>query len=492
MKKLIFLVMILTGMVNMINAQNGVPAWVADPLIEATISGNITPLCWGGNSGTLTGIDATGGMGNYTYQWQRSTDNIVWSNILSATALAYTPGTMTTAGDFYYRRIVHDDCGYDTTNVLLIQVYQQFTLGATSGGNTPICFGEDGGILTSPAAIGGAPGVTYQWQSSLDGSTWSDITGETTTTYAIGTLTDTTHFRIVAMNTCDTLYGNVKTIIVHPLFTEGIATLVGSANICPGTDPGNITATAATGGAAGTTSYQWQRSTDAMVTWSNILGATAQNYDPSTLAVDTWFRRMDKNTCDTLYTNWIFVDTYDALTAGIITMVGNDTICHSTDPGFFTSTASTGGAPGTTYQWQLSINNGATWSDITGATTQDYDPAVLDTTTMFRRQTTNTCGVVYSNIVTIKVWLQFNPGVIGNEQHICNNTAPNQYNFIIPPTGGDGNYTYQWISSTTNLVGSWTDIPGATGTSYQSVPLTTTTYFSVRVSNTCGLGYPTY
>ncbi len=490
MKKLIFFVMIFTGMVNMINAQSGVPAFVANPLIEATISGNNTPLCWGGNSGNLIGDTATGGIGSYTYQWQRSLDNISWSNIVGATTLTYTPGIMTIGGNFYYRRIVHNDCGYDTSNVLFIQVYNQFALGTTTGGTTPICFGQDAGTLTSPAATGGAPGITYQWQSSLDGTTWSDITGATTTTYAIGTLTDTTHFRIVAMNTCDTLYGNVKTIIVHPLFVEGIATLVGSTNICPGTDPGNVTATAAIGGAAGLTAYQWQRSID-NVTWSNIIGATAQSYDPGTLSVDTWYRRMSTNTCDTTYTNIIFIDVYDPLDGGLITLVGNDTICHSIDPGFFSSTASTGGAPGSNYQWQQSID-GSTWSNIVGATTQDYDPGILDTTTVFRRQVTNTCGIVYSNVIIIKVWEELNFGVLGHVQYICPGTAPAAYSFITLPTGGDGNYTYQWISSTTNLVGSWTDIPGATGTSYQPGILTTTTYFSVRVTNVCGFGYPTY
>ncbi|MDD4087469.1 MAG: hypothetical protein PHP48_09520, partial [Bacteroidales bacterium] len=65
-----------------------------------------------------------------------------------------------------------------------------------------ICSGTPPEMLTGPAATGGAgPGTyTYQWQSSTNGVTWSNISGATSLSYQPGELTETTLFRRIVFN----------------------------------------------------------------------------------------------------------------------------------------------------------------------------------------------------------------------------------------------------------------------------------------------------
>ena len=493
MKKIFFFVALFAVMAmttQMCYAQpTGIHITIFGQLDEAIISGGNTPNCWTINTGTISGPNATGGQGNYTYKWQIRYNSGTWSIILNATALSYSPGILT-AGTYEYRRIVNDGCGSDTSNIISLTQYDQLLVGTTTGGNTSICYGQNGGTLNSPAATGGAPGTTYQWQQSIDGGIiWTDIIGQTTFTYPIGPLFDTTSFRIAVFNTCDTIFGNIKTINVSPLFIEGMATLLGSDSICPNIDPGIITATPATGGVTGTTNYQWQKSTDYGTTWVNILGATLQNYDIGLLNLDSWFRRMSKNTCDTLYTNEIQIEVYNVFAAGTITLVGNDTVCNGIDPGSFVGTTAIGGAPGTTYQWQKSIDGGIFWNNIPSETLVNYDIPALTTTTIFRRQDVNSCGMLYTNTITIYTLPVFNPGTIGVSQTICHGATPMQLMNIVAPSGGSGAYTYQWQESTDGgVLDPWTNIIGETNATFQPPSLTSGIWYHRIVTDTGGCG----
>ena len=68
------------------------------------------------------------------------------------------------------------------------------------------------------------------------------------------------------------------------------------------------------------------------------------------------------------------------------------------------------------------------------------------------------------------------PGVISADQIICSGTAPALLTGTAP-AGGDGTYTYQWMSSTVSAVNGFTNIPGATNPTYQPGILTQTTWF---------------
>jgi hypothetical protein len=90
--------------------------------------------------------------------------------------------------------------------------------------------------------------------------------------------------------------------------------------------------------------------------------------------------------------------------------------------------------------------------------------------------------------VTVTVYGALTAGAIGAAQTICYNTAPNPLTQTTAPSGGTGTYTYQWQSSTNNS--SWTNITGATSSSYTPGQLTANTYYRRAVtSGSCGTVY---
>jgi hypothetical protein len=376
---------------------------------------------------------------------------------------------------------------------VLINVWPTFNQGIVSGGINPLCYNGSVTLLSGTPATGGDPATTtYQWERSLDGGlTWTNILGATGLNYDPGQLTVSTTFRRHDINSCTNLYTNQIAITVFGVFTAGTLTAVGTTTVCNGVDFGSFTGTPATGGDP-VTNYQWQNSIDGGVTWNNILGATALNYDPAALLQTTMFRRQDVNLlCGTLYTNAITINVWNVFAAGTATLVGSSQVCNNTDPGMFTGTPATGGNPATTtYQWQNSIDGGITWNNILGATTQNYDPAALSVTTMFRRQDTNTCGVLFTNVLTINVFNVFAAGTITpvGSVTICNNTDFGSF-AATAATGGDPVTNYQWQSSIDGGT-TWTNILGATLVTYDPAALTVTTSFRRQdVNLTCGTLY---
>jgi len=490
MKKFIIFVALFTTMAiatQTINAQTGIHITVYNQLTSGSISVGPTasPQCYGGAPGIITGTLPTGGQGNYSFQWEKSVDGgFVWTNIPLATNLDYTPGTLTTTTDF--RRKVTDNCGTVATNIITITVYGQFVAGTTTGGTTPICNGGNGGILTSTASTGGAPGTTYQWQQSADGTTWSDIPTATALTYTIGNLSTTTYFRIAFINpSCGTIYGNVTSIVVYNPFVAGTVT-GGNTGICNGADGGILTSTAPTGGAPGTT-LQWEKSVDG-ITYTDVAGQTTLTLVVGNITQTMWYRLRYINTCGVVYSLPTNLVVFSIFAQGSISAVGGTTICNGVDFGLFAGIAATGGAAGTTSQWQQSTNNGVTWTDIAGATMITYDPSALTTTTQFRRKDINACGILFTNIITITVYPVFTPGTIGVNQNICYGTAPMQLSNLVAPVGGTGTYTYQWQESIDGgLTNPWTDVSGETNASFQPPSLTSGIWYRRLVNGGFGI-----
>ena len=75
----------------------------------------------------------------------------------------------------------------------------------------------------------------------------------------------------------------------------------------------------------------------------------------------------------------------------------------------------------------------------------------------------------------------FTPGTIGVPQTICYNTAPAALTQLTPPSGGTGSYTYRWQKSSNNT--NWSNISGASGTSYAPPVLRANTYYRLRVTS---------
>lgn len=256
---------------------------------------------------SITGTAATGGncSGNYTYQWQYSTNGGgTYQNVsTNGTGLNYSPGQLTATT--YYRRMVSCGSQVSYSSVSIVNVYQHLAIGTVSPTTQKISFNAiPAGIYAISATGGICSGYTYQWQMSADNSTYTDISGETSLSIYPGSLTTTTYYRLKVLCGAETLYYPVVTITVNPLVYPG--TLVpGSLAIASNTSPGTLAASPASGGACnGSFSYQWQSSPDGLESsYTNIAGATGLTYTPGNLSTTVYYRRKVSCDIDILYTN---------------------------------------------------------------------------------------------------------------------------------------------------------------------------------------------
>jgi RHS repeat-associated protein len=440
------------------------------------VSGTISPSTQSINyntAATLTGITATGGSGIYTYQWQSSPDNSTWTNVSVATSLSYTSGSLTATT--YYHLISTSNGASVTGSTATVTVYAQLVAGTISPSTQSINY-NTAATLTGITATGGNGTYTYQWQSSPDNSTWTNITGATATGYTSGSLTATTYFRRTATSNSVSVNGASATVTVYPQLVSG--TISPSTQSINYNTAATLTGTTATGG-NGTYTYQWQSSPDNS-TWTNITGATSTGYISGSLAATIYFRRTATSNSVSVNGASATVTVYPQLVSGTLSLA-SQSINYNTAAATLTNTVATGGNGTYTYQWQSSPNN-STWTNITSATSLSYAPGTL-TTTMYYHLVSTSNGVnVTGSTATVTVYAQLVSGTLSPAgQNINYNTAAATLTSTAA-TGGNGTYTYQWQSSPNNST--WANITSATSLSYAPGTLATTMYYHlVSTSN---------
>ena len=445
--------------------------------VAGSIGSNQT-ICDGSIPAAFTSLMPTGD-GTFTYQWKSSTDGISYSDILGATSETYTSPALT--ADTWFRRAVTSTLGTSvcTLETAAIRVTVINFSAGSIGLDQIICEGGTPAIFTSVAPSGDGA-FSYQWQSSADGITFSDISGAISATYSAGALMADTWYRREVTSTLNSTACIKETNIIKVTVNNFVTGSIGiDQTICEGTAPAAFTSLAPTGDGAFT--YQWQSSFDG-VSYSNITGATSENYAPAALTADTWYQRevtstLSGNSC-MLITNAIKV-TVNNFTPGTISAA--QTICDGDIPAPFTSAAAIG--DGTfTYQWESSAD-GTTFAQISGATSATYSAGALIADTWYQRQATSTLGLNTCTEVsnTIKVTVNnFTQGSIGNDQTICENTAPASLTSVAPV--GDGTFTYRWFSSPDGI--SFAVIPGAISETYAPGLLTADTWYRREVTST--------
>ena len=459
-------------------SSNSVLIKVNPKLIVGNIGKDQT-ICSGAQPASLELVSPpTGGTGTYTYQWQYSQDNTTWTNVIGANLPSYAPPAITE--NIWYRLSVIS--GYAvTTNSVLITVIPRLISG-TIGNDQAICCNSAPSILVQVSAPTGGTGTyTYQWQTSPDNSSWTNIGGATGVGYTPPVLSSSTYYRSqVTSGSCGTVSSASILITVYGNLTSG--TIGSNQSICYNTAPAALTELTVPTGGPGEYTYQWQNSPDNTI-WNNIEGATAIGYAPPALTVSTYYRRqVTSGSCGTVNNSPVLITVYTNLTAG--TIGTEQSICYNTVPAPLNElTAPTGGSTSYNYQWQSSPDN-STWTSIGGATAAGYAPAALTASTYYRRQVTSgTCGTINSSSILITVYGNLSSGTIGTAQSICFNTAPATLTEMTAPSGGTGNYSYQWQISSDNI--SWRNINNALQSSYTPPRLTSGTFFRRNVTSGC-------
>jgi hypothetical protein len=452
-------------------------------------------ICGGSTPVKLENVaDPTGGDGNYAYQWQSSIDNGgSWQDIDAAVNKEYAPPALTETT--WYRRQETGSCETNYSNIVEIGVSDQLMqAGAvqTNGGDwqqichsaIPVYALEN---LTLPS--GGDGVYTYQWQSSNtnNGIDWMDIAGATAADYTpILPLTETTWYRRKEIGSCGTGYSNTLTIIVYGKMEGGTFDPHGGdadTAICYNSSI-LLAPTAASGGV--NRSYQWEQSLDG-TDWQLADGeADSEFYTTPALSATTLFRRkvMSESNCGFAYSDTLTVTVYDLLTGGVIAG-GEDVenVCHNTAPAQLTASAPTGGSGVYLYQWQQSAD-GLLWTDIADATEPAYSPPELTSEVWYRRRVASeNCEAVSDNI-KISVYSPLTSGKMEVfDRIICYNTSPGILT-LSSPTGGSGNYRFQWQQSADNG-NTWENAPSGTVEHYTPPALTSDTWYRRTVSGGC-------
>ncbi len=317
-----------------------------------------TSACTGGGDATFT---VTGAGSSLSYQWQVSTDGgLTYNPIPGATSATLTLTGITSAmNNNLYNVIVSNTCASSVTSqpaLLTVSDPAAITAQPTS---TTVCAGDNAAFTVT--ATGTAN--TYQWQVSTDGgTTFSDITGQTTNTLNLAAVTgamDGNIYHLVVTSCSPTgLNSNNVTLTVNS--PAAISAQPANTTSCVGNDA-TFTVTA-----AGTSlSYQWQVSTDGGVTYNPIAGETA-----AALTLTAVTAGMSNNLYNVIVTG---ICPSAITSAGALLTVSNNasiaaqptnSIACAGNNASFTATAS-----GTSYQWQVSTDGGTSFTDIAGETT---------------------------------------------------------------------------------------------------------------------------
>jgi hypothetical protein len=185
--------------------------------VKPTLSGSVfaanNTICSGGQAE----LTLSGQQGNVN-KWQRSTDNVTWTNITNTTVSLSE--TISSAGTYYYRvEVQTPSCGsavYSTSKSITVTSGTPPTGGTVS--SAVHATSTNSGTLT----LSGNTGTVTKWQKSTNnGVTWTDITN-TTSTNSYTNQTDGTLFRAqVTSGTCGFAYSSSGMITVAPFNYSG-------------------------------------------------------------------------------------------------------------------------------------------------------------------------------------------------------------------------------------------------------------------------------
>ncbi|MBN8663308.1 MAG: gliding motility-associated C-terminal domain-containing protein [Chitinophagales bacterium] len=361
----------------------------------------------------------------------------------------------------------------------------------TTNPNTSVCAGTSVTLTNS-----GKTGSILAWQRSYNGGQdWSDIAGQTGTTYTESNPTQSALYRVRVQNgSCLEAVSAEATLAVNAL--PNIDFHPSNVGICTGASA-SFTVSAS---GAGLT-YQWQRSTNGS-TWTNITAATTpsdgvtySNFTTATLTISSavvgvnnyQYRCLVSGTCSPAATSNAAVLTVSGAAVSIGAQPTAASICQGSTVNL--SMAATG--TNLTYQWYSNTTNSNTGGTaISGATTNSYSfnastagtnyYYVVATSTCsptVLTATTNAVSVVTTASSTVSVSMAASP--IGT---LCAGTS---VTFTATPTNGGSSPTYAWTKNGTT-------ISGETAATYTTTTLVNGDIIGVSLTSdkSCVIGNP--
>lgn len=427
------------------------------PPVIATQPVNMA-TCPGGNA--MFSVVATGTA--LTYQWQVNTGS-GWTN-LSNTGIysGVTTASMSITGagnmqnGYQYRVMISGTCTPAATSNAVTLNINTLPAITTQPVSQVVCL--NGGTSYTVAATGTA--LTYQWQLSTNGTTWSNVANGTN--YSGATMAT-----LNVSSAPSVFNGNMYRCMVSGACTPAVVSSAASLTVNPPTaissNPSNVTICPSSGAsfsvsATGTNvTYQWQVNTGS--SWANVAnggvysGATTNKLSLTNVQSSfngNMYRCVVSGNCAPL-----------TLTSGMALLTVHSNVVITTQPAPNTTICSGTGASlsvvatgtGISYQWYeyigssfVPVTNGGVYS---GATTATLTISGLTTTGtakthIYYCKVNGTCNSPSTS--TANVHVQAKPAITSNptNKSVCDSVTNVDFNTTAVGT----NLTYQWQVNT--------------------------------------------
>ncbi len=400
----LFLAMIIGLLAACGGGGSSAPAPAAVPVSITSQPSSASVLA--GASATFT-VAATGD--GLAYQWQLSTDGgATWANVAGATTASYaTPAVDVSFSGQQYRVVVSGTANSVTSSAVTLTVpaAQVPPVVTVQPASQAAVAGADASFSVTASGTS----LTYQWQSGPDGSTWANVSGATAATLVLNAVAASDNgkrLRVLVVNAAGSTASDgiaTLTVTAAPVAPQ-ITTQPQSASVVvPQTAMFTVVATGTPA-----PSYQWQTSADGAA-YTDIDGANSASYTtPAAASSDPikFYRVRVSNSAATLFSNAATLTVMPAPVAPTISVQPvTVTVSVPATANFFVVA---NGTPTPTYQWQLSLDNGASFANINGAVSANYStPATVDSDTgkQFRVVVSNSAGNVTSTPASLTIFV---------------------------------------------------------------------------------------
>ncbi|UEG55079.1 PKD domain-containing protein [Mucilaginibacter daejeonensis] len=403
-----------------------------------------------------------------------STTQYTWTAAVTGGVTGATDQTTPVAKQLIDQQLINNSTSVGTVT---------YTITPVNTASSDMCNGEVRTITITvqpqvPAANAGADAVlcsqpTYKLQGNDPGNftgNWTLTSGQSGVTFADASKFDTQvsglqpgqtyvfRWSISGAAQCTIQYADVK-VTNNPDVSNNVVTLP-VATTCAGV---NVTVNGNTpSGGSGSYNYVWESSVDGQ-TWTVLSAQTAKDLN-MVITESTYFRRsVSSGSCTEAKSNIVRAVVQPAISGNSIS-TGQLTTCVNTSAGQINGSTPAGADGNYMYQWQSSIDGGATWANITDATGANYMTPVLVKNIMYRRIVSSMlCNGVQANISNV-VSITVNPNARSEYKFVSDAGC---YPFVLTPQNikaapyPDVNDQYTWYANG-QVIGTGIDFPGYT------------------------------
>jgi gliding motility-associated-like protein len=436
-------------------------------------------LCAGDTTWQILANAATGGSSRIRYQWQVSFNRLTWGN--RDDSLQIKPFAL--LDTTYFRRIAYDSCSSDTSNVVQINIIQNFGLNFIETNQTEYCVGDSATFVINGTPPEGEGNYIYRWEYSPDSLTWfaSDTSVQNFTPDTV--FTGRNFYRRIIEGGCSLDTSNVLLISIKRT-PQNNRLIRGRQTICQGDSADWIIGTVPFTTENDSIVITWQISFDSL-DWVVVPNDSITAFHIGAPSDTVYIRRTARaGDCLPNISNVIRVSVVQPLANNFIS--SSQLLCEGSVADTLFGTRPIGGDTATySYIWQRSFLDDTTGTWVTVSARENFAPGVITRSVQYRRIVNSRCFSDTSNVVILLVSPQFERNAIAPEGFVCRKakTFPLEGNVILDSAGLYGDFRYQWQSSPDRR--NWTDLPNTNVPTYKPAPLDTTTFFRRLVINKC-------